>query len=103
MRRAARRAATTMTTDSTAERTLLRGAVGASRRTGSAGGRSGGGAVRGGDWSTVTPRVSPSPPEASATPRAIPLQQPAGGLATGIRQRRVRRLGHVAVGSETEE
>src|SRR5947209_19728531 len=102
MRSAASRAATTMTTHSTAERTLLRfcGSVSCSVR---AGGRSVAGAVGGGEGSIGGPRVPPRGRERSATARAVVLEQTAGGSLPGSRQRGIGRLCEVAIGSEPKE
>src|SRR3954464_12051007 len=99
MSNAARRAATTMTTHSTADRTLLRFGSSLSG-TGSAGGRSAGGAVVG---SIGEPRVQPGCLEPSASLRAVALQEPAGGLATNVGESGIAGLGDTAVGAEPEE
>src|SRR3954470_14832482 len=97
MRSAASRAATTMTTHSTAERTLLRLGASLSGR-GSPGGRSAGGAVvGGGDGSIGEPRVQPGYWKPSASLRPVTVEKPAGGAPASVGQRRIARLGNSAV------
>src|SRR5256885_10266385 len=102
MSSAARRAATTMTTHSTAERTLLR-VPGSASCSGSGGGRSAGGAVRGGDWSIGGARVQPRSQKPSATTGAVTLEQPARSLTARVGQRRIRWLGEAPVRSEAQQ
>src|SRR3954468_20978600 len=103
MRSAASRAATTMTTHPTAERTLLRVADSGCCAGGSAGGGSGGGAVRGGDWSIGGVRVPLGSAEPSASAGAVSLEKPTGGVAPCVGESVVRGLDHPAFRAEAKK